>query len=125
MKNKYDELVKILKENNLKIEKNEFNIVKELIQKRNYNSEDYKKYFKLSNKAQAVADTFRFGDIDETTLESECYLVTDVDLTNYFSPKRKIYIAKNKSQLLYIFLNKTNGSQQTQIVKYALDGIEI
>lgn len=125
MKDKYNELIQILKENNLKIEKNEFKIVNKLIYKKSYENSFYEDYFSLSEKAQCVVDAFQFGELNDDN--SQYYLVKKLNHKNIDSPHcdRTFYIAKNRSQLLYIFLNKTNGSTQTRIMQYAFDEIEI
>lgn len=123
MQNKYNELVKIIKDNNIRLEKDEFKIVNELIHMKNSGNKYYDKYFQLSDNAKSVADVFTFGDIEPNELTSKCYVLYIYELDGYCNnTRRAIRIAQNKSQLLHIFLNKTKSSNIiVRIQKYALD----
>ena len=123
MQNKYNELVKVIKNNNIRLEKDEFKIVNEIINMKDSGDEYYNKYFKLSNKAKAVAKVFTFGDIDPNELTEKCYVLYIYELDKYCNTTRRaIRIAQNKSQLLHIFLNKTKSSNIiVRIKKYGLD----
>ena len=121
MQNKYNELVKIIKNNNIRLEKDEFKIVNKLIHMEKDNDEYYKKYTELSNKAKYVADAFRYADIDPNDM-TKCYLVYTYELNYCKASHRKIQLAQNRSQLLHIFLNKTNTSHtRVKIMKYGLN----
>ena len=123
MQNKYNELVKVIKDNNIRLEKDEFKIVNEIINMKDSGDEYYNKYFKLSDKAKAVAQVFTFGDIDPNELTEKCYVLYIYELDKYCNnTRRAIRIAQNKSQLLHIFLNKTKSSNIiVRIKKYGLD----
>lgn len=123
MQNKYNELVKVIKNNNIRLEKDEFKIVNEIINMKDSGDEYYNKYFKLSDKAKAVAQVFTFGDIDPNKLTEKCYVAYIYELDKYCNnTRRAIRIAQNKSQLLHIFLNKTKSSNIiVRIKKYGLD----
>ena len=123
MQNKYNELVKIIKNNNIRLEKDEFKIVNEIINMKDSGDEYYNKYFKLSDKAKAIAQVFTFGDIDPNELTEKCYVLYIYELDKYCNnTRRAIRIAQNKSQLLHIFLNKTKSSNIiVRIKKYGLD----
>ena len=123
MQNKYNELFKIIKNNNIRLEKDEFKIVNEIINMKDSGDEYYNKYFKLSDKAKAIAQVFTFGDIDPNELTEKCYVLYIYELDKYCNnTRRAIRIAQNKSQLLHIFLNKTKSSNIiVRIKKYGLD----
>ena len=123
MQNKYNELIKVIKDNNIRLEKDEFKIVNEIINMKDSGDEYYNKYFKLSDKAKAVAQVFTFGDIDPNEVTEKCYVSYIYELDKYCNnTRRAIRIAQNKSQLLHIFLNKTKSSNIiVRIKKYGLD----
>ena len=123
MQNKYNELVKVIKDNDIRLEKDEFKIVNQIINMKDSGDEYYNKYFKLSDKAKAVAEVFTFGDIDPNELTEKCYVLYIYELDKYCNnTRRAIRIAQNKSQLLHIFLNKTKSSNIiVRIKKYGLD----
>lgn len=123
MQNKYNELVKVIKDNNIRLEKDEFKIVNEIINMKDSGDEYYNKYLKLSDKAKAVAKVFTSGDIDPNELTEKCYVLYIYELDKYCNnTRRAIRIAQNKSQLLHIFLNKTKSSNIiVRIKKYASD----
>ena len=77
MQNKYNELVKVIKDNDIRLEKDEFKIVNQIINIKNTDDEYYEHYFELSDKAQAVAKVFTFGDINPNELTQKCYVVNE------------------------------------------------
>lgn len=123
MQNKYNELVKVIKDNDIRLEKDEFKIVNQIINIKNTDDEYYEHYFELSDKAQAVAKVFTFGDINPNELTQKCYVVNEYEVNkSYYITKRTIRLAKNKSQLLHIFLNKSKNSKiYVKIMEYVVD----
>ena len=118
MQEKYNELIQILKENNLKIEKNEFKLVNKLIYKKSYENDFYENYFSLSEKAQCVVDAFQFGELNDDN--SQYYLVKKLNHKNIDSPhcNRTFYIASFTTTIHFPKQNKRFNTNKNHAIRF-------
>jgi len=98
MSNKYPALSAVLNANKITLEKDEFKIVLDLI-----NGKDVKSNKELTPVAQLVLHVFDQKDLQD----DEFYLVTDA-AQFYSNGYNTMYVAKNRSQLLDVLMNKAS-----------------